>query len=184
MRKHGCPYRPARPSRYNGEELRAGVCRMLACAFTFCLAACQKEKAEAAKVSAVNFYLRSAANADSAVSAAVANRQLTIMVKTDADQCTVWPAGDRLAVKSALNPQQDSVDVFGNTVLVRSDDYRDFGLTGARGKLMTGNKDIGYSIKYTYTTPGPYGIVIVAMKNGSSSAGFINTIVKKDLVVK
>jgi hypothetical protein len=146
--------------------------------------ACQKDDTQPATISGITFYHPSKMNADSLVTEAKAGRVLTVKVNTNADMCTLWPAGDRLTVKSMVTPTADSIDVYGNPVLVRSDDFKDYGLLFARGKLMTGSKSSGYSFKYTYPNPGTYKVVIIATVHGNSSADFKNNIIEQTLVVK
>jgi hypothetical protein len=148
------------------------------------VAACQKDDTALATVNTITFYHPNKANGDSLVTEAKAGKVLTVKVNTNADMCTLWPAGDRLTVKSMVTPTADSIDVYGNPVLVRSDDFKDYGLLFARGKLMTGSKTAGYSFKYTYPNPGTYKVVIIATVHGNSSADFKNNIIEQTLVVK
>ncbi|WP_304064214.1 hypothetical protein [Pedobacter glucosidilyticus] len=148
------------------------------------LASCQKENVESANVNEISFFHPNKINADSLVTEAAVNKVLTVKVNTNADMCTLWPAGNRLTVKSTVTPTADSIDVYGNVVLVRSDDFKDYGLLFAKGFLMTGTKTTGYSFKYTYTKPGTYKMVIVATVHGNFTDGYKNNIVEKTIVVK
>lgn len=145
---------------------------------------CQKETVKPAAVNEITFYHPSKTNTDSLITEAKVGKVLTVKVKTNADMCTLWPAGNRLTVKSTVTPTADSIDVFGNVVLVRSDDFQDYGLLFAKGSLMTGSKTAGYSFKYTYTKPGTYKVIIVATVHGNSTAGYLNNIVEQTLIVK
>jgi hypothetical protein len=146
--------------------------------------ACQEETVEPADVIQISFYHPDKNKADSLVTEAAVGKVLTVKVNTNADLCTFWPAGDRLTVKKNGQPAVDSIDVYGKPVLVRSDDFRDYGSLFARGKVMTGSKFAGYSFKYTYTKAGTYKIVLVATVHGISSDDYQNKIIEQTLVVK
>ncbi len=153
-------------------------------ASTFCMVGCDEDTSVPVMVSDIVFSHNSIQDTDSVVTVAAVNRPLTLRVDTNADLCTWWPAGDRLTLKSKIDPAQDSIDVFGNVVLVRSDNFEDYGLLLARGKVMSGSNQKGYTFTYTYKTPGTYNIVIVATRHGHSSPDYENSIIERTLVVE
>jgi hypothetical protein len=119
------------------------------------------------------------------VTIVTANRPLTIKVETDGELCTAWPAGDRLTRKSVSDPTKDSLDGFNNVVLIRSDDYRDYKLAGARGVVMSGTQFNGYSLVYTlYKTPGTYKMNIISTKHGYQGPGAKTVVYSQDVIVK
>lgn len=122
---------------------------------------------------------------DSLVEIVSMTKPLIIKVETDAELSTAWPAGDRVTVKSRINTINDSVDVFKKVVLVKSDDYQDYGLVGARGLVMSGTPQSGYTIQYgNYKKAGKYELVIVATKHGFKSPQAESIIFKKSVEVK
>lgn len=146
-------------------------------------ASCKKQVLEV-QAPVISFYQVSEGSQDSLVTEALAGRPLNIVVQTDADVCTVWPAGDRVVLKSVADPSRDSTDVFGKLVLVRSDDFIDYGLVNARGRLMSGSPASGYSLRYVYHAPGTYQITFIAIKHGLSGPEYENKITRQTLVVK
>ena len=154
------------------------------------ISACQKE-VSGPVVSEVTFSV--GVGADSVVTEGITGIPLKITVITDANICTVWPAGIRDTLKSVLNPSADSVDVHG-TVFAQCDDYSLYqtkylkGLNGYNMNSLINMK--GFTYVYGkgddvagYTKPGTYNIVFVLTKDGEDG-NFKSEIVKKTLVVK
>jgi hypothetical protein len=152
----------------------------------FTLCGCTKDNTvNTPVVKSLTLYHPDVNRKDSLVTVVTANRPLTIKVETDGELCTVWPAGDRVVRKSVTDPSKDSVDKFNNVVLVRSDDYRDYKLVGARGAIMSGTQFTGYSLVYTlYKTPGSYILNVVSTKHGYDSPGAVKTVYQQSITVK
>ncbi len=147
-------------------------------------ASCKKDAAPEPIITKVQLAHKSIGNLDSIVMEVALNKAITFKVTSDADLCTLWPAGDRLTMKSVLNPTTDSLDAKGRVALVRSDDYKDYTLLGARGKMMSGSPQTGYTFSYTYTRTGTYAVVIIPTRHGISDDQFSNLIYRMNVVVK
>lgn len=150
------------------------------------LSACQKEKDISEPViRSVSFYHPDMNKKDSLVTTISTSKPLIIKVDTDGELGTVWPAGDRVVRKTILNPSIDSTDGFGNVVLVRSDDYKDYNLTGARGIVMSGTAVTGYSIIYSlYRVPGTYKLTVIATKHGYKGPGAKSFTFSQNVIVQ
>jgi hypothetical protein len=136
-------------------------------------------------IKSVTLYQPDRNKKDSLVEIVSTTKPLIIKVETDAELSTAWPAGDRVPVKSRMNATNDSVDVFKKVVLTKSDDYQDYGLVGARGLVMSGTPQSGYTIQYgNYKKAGKYELVIVATKHGFKSPQAESVIFKKSVEVK
>ncbi|NJK94164.1 MAG: hypothetical protein HC831_00215 [Chloroflexia bacterium] len=146
---------------------------------------CQKDsEVEAPEIGNITFsQVDASTGAETPVTEITSKQSVTIFVESAGNLCTVWPAGDRLTIKSKLNNANDSVDVYNNVVLTRSDDHKDYGLVGAKGRPMSFSTG-GFSLKYTYANPGTYTITIIATKHGFNSTEYKQTLVKKEVVVK
>ena len=155
------------------------------------ISACQKEVSDPV-LSEVTFSV-GVVGADSVVTEGIAGIPLKITVQTDANICTIWPAGIRDTLKSELNPAADSVDVRG-TVFTQCDDYSLYQkkyLTGLHGYNMNNLINLsGFTYVYGndddvagYTKPGTYTIVFVLTKDGENGK-YKSEIIKKTLIVK
>jgi hypothetical protein len=152
--------------------------------------ACQKEVSNPV-VSEVTFSV--GVGVDSVVKEGIAGIPLKITVITDANICTIWPAGIRDTLKSELNPAVDSVDVRG-TVFTQCDDYSLYQtkiLTGVHGYNMNNLLNLtGFTYVYGndddiagYTKPGSYDIAFVLTKDGENGKSK-SVIIRKTLTVK
>src|SRR5690606_39897439 len=92
--------------------------------FLSCL---QEDNVPAPTVSAVKMYMSDIDGNDSLITQPTANKAFRFVVETDADIATVWPGGERRIMKKK-NTETDSIDMFGNPVLIVSDYYSDYGL--------------------------------------------------------
>lgn len=144
---------------------------------------CEEDEIGNPAISDVTFIEIGEDNSEQIVGSGQVGVPLTFQVTTDGDLCTLWPAGVRNILKSQLDASKDSIDVYGNVVLVASDDFQDYGLVGARGKMMTGSNARGYRFTYTYANPGTYEVVIIATKHGVSDAQYKNEIITRSLVI-
>jgi hypothetical protein len=99
-------------------------------------------------------------------------------LETDAELCTMWPGGNRQIRQTSSG--RDSLDVWGNYVLARSDDYRDYGLNNAAGVRMTVTESerigSGFECTYTFSRAGTYEIYFLATKHGYDSPDWQRTI--------
>lgn len=114
-------------------------------------------------------------------------KQMKYFVKTDADLCVLWPGGKRDIIKSKLDATKDSINIFGDVVLNgngASDDYRDYGLFGAKGVTTSGSMYTGYSTTYTFSKTGTYKMVIVLSNHGTSNTAYKQIIAEQIIVVK
>lgn len=114
-------------------------------------------------------------------------KQMKYYIDTNADLCVIWPAGKRNVLKSKTDSSKDSVNVYGDVVLAgnaASDDYRDYGLFGAKGVTSSGSPYSGYSTTYTYSNAGTYKMVIVVTKHGVKESDFSQQVFEKTIVVK
>lgn len=154
--------------------------------FMMAIASCNTNEAiEPALIKSVTFFQPDINKKDSLVQIISTTKPLTIKVDTDAELCTVWPAGDRVVMKSKIDATKDSIDVFKKVVLVKSDDYQDYGLVGARGLVMSGTPQSGYTIQYgNYKKAGKYELVIVATKHGFKSPEAESFVFKTSVEVK
>jgi len=103
-----------------------------------------------------------------------AGKELQIYLETDAELVAMWPGGRREILQTVSLPKRDSIDVWGNPVLVRSDDYQDYGLWKAAGVRMTVSESDrignGFECKYTFPQAGTYEIYFLATRYGYDSA--------------
>ena len=102
-------------------------------------------------------------------------KELQIYIETDAELVRMWPGGRREILQTVKAPKKDSIDIWGNPVLVRSDDYRDYGLWKAAGVAMTVTESdriggSGFECKYTFPNAGSYEIYFLATKYGYDTA--------------
>jgi hypothetical protein len=155
----------------------------------FAFSACQKEVSDPV-VSQITFSVD--VGKDSIVTEGIAGIPLKITIITDANICSVWPAGIRDTLKSELNPAADSVDVRG-TVFIQCDDYNLYQtkiLTGVNGYNMNNLLNLtGFTYVYGndddiagYTKPGSYDIAFVLTKDGEDGR-YKSVIVRKTLTV-
>ncbi len=153
---------------------------------TILLAACKKETDISEPViRSVSFYHPDMNRKDSLVTTISTTKPLIIKVDTDGELGTVWPAGDRVVIKKVLTPSIDSTNGFGSVVLLRSDDYKDYKLTGARGIVMSGTAVTGYSIIYSlYRVPGTYNLTVIATKHGYKGPGAKTTTFSQNVIVR
>jgi hypothetical protein len=155
--------------------------------------ACQKEISEP-EISEIYFSMKDSDGRDSVITEGVAGELLKITVKTDANICVVWPSGIRDTLKSAVNPDADSVDNRG-IVMRRCDNYNVYQqqqLTGIYGHLMQQLLDMsGFSLDYIdeetedpgYLNPETYTVTVVATKDGYDG-GYKRTIINKTIIIK
>ncbi|MEX2595113.1 MAG: hypothetical protein WD426_20280 [Anditalea sp.] len=121
-------------------------------------------------VNDVKMYMSDIAGNDSLITQPTVNQPLKFVVETDADIATVWPGGERRIVKKR-NTETDSIDMFGNPVLIVSDDYSDYGLVKARG-FKTSLGETGWHTSYTYETAGEFDLNIVVTNHGYQGPNF------------
>lgn len=154
--------------------------------FMVVVASCKTDEAiDPPQIKSVTFFHPNINKKDSLVDIISPTKPLTIKVETDAELCSVWPAGDRVTVKSKIDPTKDSIDVFKKIVLAKSDDYQDYGLVGAKGLVMSGTPQSGYTIQYSnFKKAGKYELVIVSTKHGFNSPQTESIIFKKSVEVR
>jgi hypothetical protein len=150
------------------------------------MASCNTDETiEPPQIKSVKLFQPDLNKKDSLVEIVSITKPLIVKVETDAELCTTWPAGDRVTIKSKIDVTKDSVDVFKKVVLAKSDDYQDYGLVGARGLVMSGTPQTGYTIQYSnYKKAGKYELVIVATKHGFNRPDAESVIFKKSVEVK
>ncbi|WP_158856772.1 hypothetical protein [Lunatibacter salilacus] len=112
----------------------------------------------------VKMYMPDIAGNDSLITQPTVNRAMKFVVETDADIATVWPGGERRILKMR-NSEMDSIDMFGNPVLIVSDQHRDHGLVKARG-FTTALGETGWYASYTYRTLGEFDVTVVVTNHG------------------
>lgn len=122
------------------------------------------------KVNDVKMYMTDIAGNDSLITQPTANKAFKFVVETDADIATVWPGGERRIMKK-VNTETDSIDMFGNPVLIVSDYHMDYGLVKARG-YKTALGETGWYTSYTYKTAGEFDVTVVATNHGYQSADY------------
>jgi len=145
------------------------------------LTSCLKEDIVATPgLNGVKFYVVDAGGKDSLVTQPVKGKSVKIVVDSDADMCSVWPGGTREIMKKkvAVNGVfADSVDMFNNPVLVKSDLYSDYGLVGAKG-LKTTLSSEGWYCTYTYPKAGEFDLVVVVTNHGYNTNEFKPAVVE------
>lgn len=147
---------------------------------------CQKQVAiDPPIIQSISLYQPDINKKDSLVTMVSSKKTVKIVVATNGELCSVWPAGNRLTVKSKIDPTKDSLDGFNHPYLVRSDDYRDYDLPFAHGQIMTGTAVSGYSVIYSaYTTAGSYTMTIISTKHGYSEPGVVQALLNQTVVVQ
>jgi len=137
---------------------------------------CREEQTETV-VGEIKIYMD-----DQQVTAGKVGSELQFYLETDAELATMWPGGNREILQTVTLPVRDSIDVWGNPVLVRSNDYRDYGLFKAAGVRMTVTESdrigSGFECKYTFTRAGTYEIYFLATKYGYDTADDWNRTIK------
>jgi hypothetical protein len=121
-------------------------------------------------VQSVEMYMTDIEGNDSLITQPTVNKAFRFVVKTDADIATVWPGGERRIVKK-VNTETDSLDMFGNPVLIVSDYYSDYGLVKARG-FKTALGELGWYTSYTYKEVGEFDLTILVTNHGYNSADY------------
>jgi len=121
-------------------------------------------------VNDVKMYMSDIEGNDSLITQPTARRPIKFVVETDADIATIWPGGERRILKRK-NTEMDSIDMFGNPVLIVSDHYKDHGLVKARG-FTTALGETGWYAAYTYKTPGEFDVTIIATNHGYQGPDF------------
>lgn len=121
-------------------------------------------------VNGVYMYMTDIAGNDSLITQPTVNEPFRFVVDTEADIATVWPGGERRIMKK-VNTETDSIDMFGNPVLIVSDYYTDYGLVKARG-FKTALGETGWYTSYTYKTVGEFDLTIVVTNHGYQSADY------------
>ena len=138
---------------------------------SFLFSSCLKEDiVPVPTVTDVKMYMSDIDGNDSLITQATVGESFKFVVETDADIATVWPAGERRVMKMT-NSEADSLDMFGNPVLIKSDYYSDYGLVKARG-YKTALGETGWYFSYTYEEAGEYEPVIVITNHGYQSADY------------
>jgi hypothetical protein len=138
---------------------------------TFIFSSCLKEDIIPTPfVKSVKMYMADIDGNDSLIPHATVGKAFKYVVETDADIATFWPSGDRRVMKMK-NSTADSIDMFGNPVLIFSDDYRDYGLVKARG-YKTALGETGWYFSYTYKTAGEFDLNIVVTNHGYMNAEY------------
>ncbi|WP_025762966.1 hypothetical protein [Dyadobacter tibetensis] len=127
-------------------------------------------------IKSVKYYMNDAQGKDSLIGSPVKGKTVKIVVDTDADMCSVWPGGIREIMKKKISSDggvtfADSIDMFNNPVLVKSDRYTDYGLIGARGLKTTLSSD-GWYCNYTYPDAGDFNLVVVVTNHGYQDKQF------------
>ncbi len=149
------------------------ICTFLAALCSSCL---KEDNIGAPSLKEIKLYMTDVNGNDSLVSEVKKGAVVKIVVDTDADMCSVWPGGTREIMKKKVSPDggqtfPDSIDMFNNPVLVRSDLYSDYGLVGARG-LKTALSSEGWYCTYTYPNEGSFDLVVVITNHGYQDFNF------------
>lgn len=142
----------------------------------FCTSCLREDNIGTPSLKEIRLYMTDVTGKDSLVTEVKKGMPVKIVVDTDADMCSVWPGGIREIMKKKVSPDggqtfPDSIDMFNNPVLVRSDLYSDYGLVGARG-LKTALSDGGWYCSYTYPNVGSFDLVVVITNHGYQDANF------------
>ncbi|NHE58412.1 hypothetical protein [Cyclobacterium plantarum] len=116
------------------------------------------------QVNDVKMYMTDIDGNDSLITQPTVNMPMKFVVDTEADIASVWPGGERRIMKMK-NSETDSIDMFGNPVLIVSDRYQDYGLVKARG-LTTALGETGWYAAYTYKTAGEFDVTVLATNHG------------------
>ncbi|MCF2489377.1 hypothetical protein [Dyadobacter sp. CY347] len=139
------------------------------------LTSCLKEDIVATPgMNGVKFYVADANGKDSLVTQPIKGKSVKIVVDSDADMCSVWPGGTREIMKKKISVNgtfPDSVDMFNHPILVKSDQYSDYGLVGAKG-LKTTLSNEGWYCSYTYPQAGEFNLVVVVTNHGYNTNDF------------
>lgn len=135
--------------------------------FLSCL---EEDNVPAPTVEGLKMYMTDIEGNDSLITQPTANKAFRFVVETDADIATVWPGGERRIMKKK-NSETDSIDMFGNPVLIVSDHHSDYGLVKARG-LKTALGETGWYTSYTYKSAGVFDVTIVVTNHGYQSADY------------
>jgi hypothetical protein len=132
---------------------------------TFIFSSCLKEDIiPTPYVKDIKMYMTDEDGNDYLITQPKKGKAFKYVIVTDADIATVWPGGDRRIMKMK-NSTADSIDMFGNPVLIFSDDYRDYGLVKARG-YKTALGETGWYFSYTYKTVGEFDLNVVVTNHG------------------
>ena len=136
-------------------------------AFTgsFWLSSCLKEdNVSDPTVSGIKMFMTDKKGKDSLITEVSKGKTIKIVVYTDANIVSVWPGGIREIMKKK-NSTVDSLDMFNHPVLVKSDNFKDYGLVMARGlntSLIVG----GWYCSYKYPTAGQFDLTVAATNHG------------------
>jgi hypothetical protein len=148
---------------------------LLLLTFPLFLTSCLKEdNVKAPTVSDIKMYMTDINGKDSLVSEVFKEKNIKIVVHTDADMVAIWPSGVRTIMKK-VNSTADSIDMFNHPVLMASDAYIDYGLVKAKG-LTTTVMDGGWYAFYTYPGAGDFDLTVVATNHGYDSPDLRRTI--------
>ncbi len=142
----------------------------------FCTSCLREDNIGTPSLKEIKLYMTDVAGKDSLVAEVKKGVPVKIVVDTDADMCSVWPGGIREIMKKKVSSDggqtfPDSIDMFNNPVLVRSDLYSDYGLVGARG-LKTALSAEGWYCTYTYPKEGSFDLVVVITNHGYQDFNF------------
>lgn len=152
------------------------TCRLLLLlTFPLFLISCLKEdNVKAPTISDIKMYMTDASGKDSLISGASKEKEIKIVVYTDADMVAIWPSGVRTIMKKE-NSTADSIDMFNHPVLVASDCYIDYGLVKAQG-LTTTLTEGGWYAFYTYLAAGEFDLTVVATNHGYNGPDLKRTV--------
>jgi hypothetical protein len=131
------------------------------------------------KITDFKIYMEDVDGNDSLVTEIYSGKKINIAVFTDADMVSLWPGGIR-TIQSKKNSDIDSIDMFGNPVLIESDWFVDYGLVGAKG-YKTSSREGGWHTTYQYPLAGQFNLTIVATNHGY--AGFDIKQVIREVVI-
>lgn len=144
--------------------------------FVSCL---KEDTVQAPSVKEVRMYMADKTGADSLITQPKKGKALKFVVVTDADICSVWPAGNREILKKKVAQGgvfADSLDMFNHPVIKASDDYIDYGLVGAKG-YKTSQTEEGWYCSYTYKNSGTFDLTVVVTNHGYNGPDYQQVVV-------
>lgn len=150
-----------------------------------CVSCLMEDNVKNPVVDDVKFFMTNADLKDSLITQIFNDNQIKISIYTDADLVIIWPGAIRTVMKKKENGKTDidSLDMFNHPVLVRSDDFTDYGLVGAKGVATSLGDDGGWYAWYTYPSPGDFTLTVVATNHGYDSPDLKRAIFTKTVTV-
>jgi len=147
------------------------------------LVSCLKEEVDSPKVESVKFYTIDEDNKYQEVTDPQNGVQYTVAVKSNADIIVIWPGGEYETTKK-FGTATDSIDINGNTVLTKSNCYKDYGMLHAQGLKTSLNQELGWVALYTYPEAGTFTATIISTIHGYDSVDYNQKIFNYEEVIK